>query len=204
MDEKKDLENQLFRNEYDLILSELNKNKILIDEFYDLHKSTKQYKEAIPILINCFPIIKTNHMKEVIIRFLSVPWARNTNAIDLMLKEFYNPEIDRSIRWAIGNAIDVLASDKNYDEIEKIIKNDDFGSSRQMVVSCLSRMKKNKNKAILLAIESLPKESLTGHAINVLRKMNAYEAAPYIEKYLTHENSFYRKEAKKAIKKFSK
>lgn len=81
----------------------------------------------------------------------------------------------------------------------KIVSNTNFGASRQMVVLLLGKIKAQDSIPVLLNLIDDP--VITGHVINALGQFKREDFRPYFEKYLNHKNSFYRREARKAISK---
>jgi len=184
------------------ILSELSQVGFDIEWIQDLYHKPYDYRIAIPILLRWLPRVENPDVKEVIVRALSVPWARHTEAPALLVEEFRRSEGDSGLKWAIGNALSVVADDDVLSDIIGLIKDPTHGQAREMLAVALGNMKTPDVKYFL--IELLDKEDLVGHAIMALRKLKAKEARPAIERFLTHPKSWVRREAKKALARIDK
>ncbi len=184
------------------ILPELSQVGLDVESIGNLYTKRFDYQRAIPILLRWLPRVTNLDVKEDIVRALSVPWARSTEAPELLVEEFRRAEDIISLKWAIGNALSVVADDKVLTEIVELIKDSKNGKAREMLVVALGNMKTPDVKYFL--IELLKDENLAGYAIMALRKLKSLEARPYIEPLLGHPKSWIRREAKKAITKFDK
>jgi HEAT repeat protein len=168
----------------------------------DLRRSGTQYEGAIPILISWLPKLDAFNVKESIVRTLSVPWARGI-ATKPVLEEFYKaPKEASSLRWAIGNAMEVIADPSVADEILKIVADPSNGSARQMFVLALGKLRYHQAVPVLLAL--LKQDEVAGHAVEALGNLKATEAKGAIEGMLKHPQSWVRKGAKTALAKISK
>jgi hypothetical protein len=182
----------------DLHASDNNVQKVgdLIEQY---QKSGIPYKNAIPILIEWLPHIEYIPLKEDIVRMLSVPWAK-PQALGTMVREFYKVgDQNHSLRWAIGNAIEVLADENAFDDLVKIALDNSFGTDRQMVVLALAKMKNHDVVEVLIKL--LGDEDVAGHAVAALRKLKnrSKPARPYLERFLKHPKAWIRKEARGAL-----
>lgn len=105
------------------------------------------------------------------------------------------------MKWAIGNALSVVADDTVYDDIVEIVADRSHAKSREMVAVALGNM---KNPGAVDVLIGLLDDDIAGHALLALRKLGAVRARPYVEPFLTHPRTWWRNEAKKAIAKFDK
>jgi HEAT repeat protein len=158
------------------------------------------YRKAVPILLKWLPIVEDAYVKETIVRSLSVKYARPL-ATHVLLEEFHraSPEAELGLKWAIGNALSIVAEKADVDDLLAIVKNPVHGRAREMVVSALGGLK--EPKAIPILVDLLNDEDVVGHAIKALGKLKAIEALPAIKKYLNHPNAWVRREVEMAIKK---
>ena len=88
----------------------------------DLYSKKLNYKDAIPVLLQWLPRIENLDVKEDIVRALSVPWAKHTAAPKLLVEEFRKPVINPGLKWAIGNALSVVADDDVLNDIVGLIQ----------------------------------------------------------------------------------
>jgi hypothetical protein len=171
----------------------------------DLRRSRKVYLAAIPILLHWLPRVhSTNekellHVKESIVRCLTVPWAKGIAAPQLIDEFFKAPKEAESFRWAVGNALEVIADDSVADQIIEIASDRSNGTARQMFVLALSKLKHPRSISVLM--ELLNDEQVAGHAVQALGNLKALEAKSAIEKMLKHPKAWVRKSASSALKK---
>ena len=169
-----------------------------VDSIYDLVNTKKPYPEAIPVLLELLRRPFSNaRIKEGIIRALTVKEAKG-KAAPALLGQFTKTS-DPLLRWAIGNAISVVAIRSDLGEITKLVENSDFGDSRQMLVITLGKMGTNDCEDVLLRL--LKNGELIGHVIWSLGNLKSTNAKENILPYLTDSNIWIRKEAANAIKK---
>lgn len=165
----------------------------------ELRKSGTTYRAAIPVLLKWLPHLKAIRLKEAVVRVLSVPWAK-PEAARVLIREFQRFDFtDDSYRWAVGNALEVVADLSVLDDLLKIAEDSRYGTARQMVVLALGRVKSHKVTDVL--IELLKDKDVRGHAIAALGNQGHWSSIAAIKPLLTDTNSWIRKEAHKAIKK---
>ncbi|MCG8568692.1 MAG: HEAT repeat domain-containing protein [Spirochaetes bacterium] len=135
---------------------------------------------------------------------MSVKWAMNTTATSLLLAEFENVKESSGfgLRWAIGNALGVLASDDILDELIKLATDKKYGTARQMIVFGLGKLK--DQQVIDVLINLLNDDDVISHAVTALGKLKTKKAIPHIKPLLNHPKPLVRREAKKAIMKIEK
>lgn len=156
--------------------------------------SAKPFKK---ILIKYLDMLKGNELL-MIIRALSEKGIRD---VAPKLIKIFNThgEYANFDLWPVGNAISIIDDETTYEEVLKICMTPSFGSSRQMLLITLRKMKTEKSFKAL--INSLNDESIRGHAIEELRKWGNPKALPYIEKTEVRKGIFEEKAKKKAIEK---
>ncbi len=153
-------------------------------------------------MLRWLPRIENPAVKEAIVRALSVPWARRTEAPVLLVEEFRRSKSDFSLNWAIGNALSVVADDDVLTDIVGLIHDKTYGKAREMLVVALGNMNAIDVKYTL--IDLLEDEELAGYGIVALGKLKIKETRPAIERFLTHPKSWVRREAKKALERIDK
>lgn len=184
------------------VLAELSQAGFDVEWISDLYNERFDYRRAIPILLRWLPRVENPAVKEAIVRALSVPWARRTEASNLLVEEFRRSKSDFSLNWAIGNALSVVADDGVLNDIIGLIRDKTYGKAREMLVVALGNMKTLDVKYTL--IELLEDEDLAGYAIMALGKLKTKEARHAIERFLNHPKSWVRREAKKALARIDK
>jgi len=185
------------------LIDELRKAGFDIDLVQDLYTKRINYKKAVPILAKWLPQISDFDCKETIVRALSVKTPESDIVAKILIREYINTDNSRKLyKWAIGNSLNSIANDAVLDDIIQIATDKRHGSAREMVVLSLKNMK--GERAIDTLISLVGDIEVTGHALLALGHLKASKARCLIEKYTTHPNTFWRNEAKKAIKKIDK
>ncbi len=184
------------------VLAELAAAGFDVESIGDLRRLGTPYPKAVPVLIRWLPSVQDVAVKEDIVRTLSVPWARE--AASLLLAEFEQAEdsTGTGIRWAIGNALEVLANDEIAEGMIRLATNREYGTARQMVVVGLGKLKDPRILDVLT--ELLGDEDVVGHAVMALGKLRTKTARSRIESLLNHPKPLVRKEAKKALARIDK
>ena len=167
----------------------------------ELRTSRTVYELAIPILVHWLPRVTDPSAKESIVRTLSVPWGGSL-ATRALLDEFYRARREWvSLKWAIGNAMEVVADPAVAKEIVSIVVEPSHGTTRQMFVLALGKI--GCRDSIPTLIQLLEDGDVAGHAVMALGKMAAHEAAPMLERLSTNGKPWVRKEAVKALKRIA-
>jgi hypothetical protein len=177
-----------------------------VDSVMQLVDLGVEYKGAIPILLKWLPQVAFPPLKEGIVRMLSVPWAK-PSAVGPLLREFKrdDPSTTPSVRWAVGNALEVLADDSIFEDLSQFATDRRYGDARQMIIRALGKMKNPEAVPVLITLlRAKHEDEVALTAIQVLGKLRAKEARPYIEPFLGDSRSWVRKDARKALEKISK
>jgi HEAT repeat protein len=174
-----------------------------IDSIADLYNRRFNYEAAIPILLDWFPRVKSPDVKESMARALTVRWAR-PEAAPMMLAELgrlRDSEEERSLRFAVANALVEVADDSVFEELVELVQDDRYPiADRGRLVVAFANMQEERERAIEV-LRSLLDEDVAPHAIAALGELGATEACAQIEPFLEHEDSWVREEAKKALRK---
>jgi HEAT repeat protein len=164
----------------------------------DLFNKRLQYKLAIPILLKWLPRVERTDLKEAIVRALSVKWARPAAAVPLIGE--FRKSTDPSwsgLRWAIGNALSVVADDSVFDDVVQLLQAKAYGRAREMLPLALAQMK--NPAAVDVLIESLSDQHLAPRAIQALGKLRAKKAKAALKPFTERAEPWIRKEALKAL-----
>jgi HEAT repeat protein len=186
------------RNSAAPIVADLVKAGFPIQSIADLFDKGLDYHAAVPILLDWLPRVSNRDVKEDIVRALSVKWAK-PHAARALISEFHRAQ-DTSgddIRWAIGNALEVVADDSVFDELVEIVQDRRCGRARQMVAVALGNVKRPEAVEVLLGL--LNDDEILGHVIIGLGRLKAPRARSAIERYANYPVAWIRKAAKKAI-----
>jgi HEAT repeat protein len=147
--------------------------------------------------------MKNTDVAEVIVRAVSVPWAKNV-AVEPLIKrlKMEKGSENKSLAWAIGNALYVVATKSNADELLEIINDNTYKNARQMIILKIGIMKIRQSEDIL--IQLLSDEGVRGHAIAALGYLGSLKSKPYIQNYINHSNKWIQTESRKAINRINK
>ena len=176
-----------------------------IKSVFDLVNSRRAYPEAIPVLLECLALAKEPWIKEGVVRALTVKEARG-KAETALVTEFRavppNPKANLGLKWTIGNALSIVATDAVFSDLVDLLKDKQNGRSREMLAVALGNMK--NPAAVDVLINLLNDDEIAGHALMGLAKLKAQKSRPYIERFLNHPKPWVRKEASKAFAKLNK
>jgi len=180
------------------ILKDLAQIGFHLEWISDLFNRKYDYREAIPVLMDWLPLVENKDIKEEIVRALSVPWAK-PRAASLLIHEFKKADNSEelSLKWAIGNALAVVADDSVFSEIVELVRDRQHGRAREMLAVSLGNM--SNPGAVDVLIELLDNNDLVGHVLMGLSKLKAEKARAKIETFLTHPTAWVRSTAKKAL-----
>ncbi len=169
----------------------------------DLYTKHLNYKSAIPILLEWLPRTQNVDLKEEIVRALSVSWAKPvaSNALLAEFRKLKQANNDR-LRWAIANALSVVADDSVSAEIVELIQDLQYGKAREMLALALGNMKEPYVQDVLINL--LDDDEIVGHVVIALGRLKSKKAKPYIEPLLAHPKAWVRREAMRALKKIDK
>lgn len=192
---------KIFQEDH-IVVKALQKVGIEVQSVYDLVNTSQSYEAAIPVLLELLPKVKEEVIKEGIVRALTVKEAR-CRASRPLLHEFKGVDCHQvNLKWAIGNALSMVADDDVFAEIVDLAKDKKHGQAREMLMLALANMKNPEVVDVL--IEFLKDEEVAGHAITALGKLKATKAQKTIEPFLDHQKTWIRKEASKALVKIKK
>ncbi|MFI5626319.1 HEAT repeat domain-containing protein [Nocardioides sp. NPDC051685] len=174
-----------------------------VASLHELRESGTRYKSAVPVLVDALATPEDLGELEAIVRALSVPWAK---------KEALAPLIDRfrslpntgdrrveSVRWAIGNAIEVLWDDTLYDELVGLLSDRRYGRAREMIVEGTRKSKRPEIVDTLVSLLTDP--DVNGHAVLALARVKVpiTGARPGLETMLNDDRSWVRTATVRAL-----
>ncbi|MBC8061053.1 MAG: hypothetical protein H7Y18_10335 [Clostridiaceae bacterium] len=141
-------------------------------------------------------MFEQRNYKDAIVGMLGVKGFYDATEILLKLYSDESTEIDK---WAIGDALYSIQDSRFEDEYIDIISKVNNGTSRQMIVILVGKLR--CEKAIPVLIKLLQNSDVVGHSIMALGYFKNVELILLIEPFLHHEKRWIRKEAEKAIKR---
>lgn len=169
---RNELEHQLNKNELPL-LRELGAAGVKVSSVWDLVNTKESYPSAIPILIEHLSRNYHYKNKEGIVRALSVKEAIG-KASQALIEEYNrtSKELD-TYRWAIGNSVFTTITNKDVDEVLKIVQDRSNGQSRHMFILALGKVRSKKIDQVLT--ELLHDNEVASYASEALGKINPRE-----------------------------
>lgn len=194
------------RDEEDkLVTADLNRLGMGVSSVFDLMKWTQPYPAAVPVLLEHLSRVQDKGVKESIVRALTTKEARGI-ADAALVAEFLNirpsQTADIGLKWAIGNALSIVATDASFADIVSLVKNRQHGKSREMLAVALGNMK--TPAAVDVLIDLLNDDEIAGHALIALGRLRAQKSRTHIERFLNHPKPWVRKEASNALVKLNK
>jgi HEAT repeat protein len=185
-----------YRRDAKDLLAELNTGGFAVESIRDLRTSGKTYEAAIPILLTWLPRVTNPHVKEDLVRTLSVPFART--ALPFLLTAFDESEdASDALRWAIANGIEVLADNSTLEWLLYRVHNRVLGRSRQMLVMALGKL--NDPRSVTALVQLLRDDAVCGHALKTLNRLRAKVPPAAVESLLNHPQAWVRSEAAKLL-----
>ena len=163
----------------------------------EMRRSGTRYVVAIPVLLKWLPAVENHDVKESIVRALSVPWARPVAAAPLIAEFRKAPGPESGLKWAIGNALSVVADDSVFDDLAALVRDRRHGKAREMLAVAIGNMR--DPRAVDLAIELLGDDEVAGHALMAIGKLGARKARPVVEPFLNHPKAWIRAKARRVL-----
>jgi HEAT repeat protein len=181
------------------IVAELVKAGFAVESIRELLTKKLDFRAAIPLLLAWLPKVTNLDVKESIVRTISVPFAKPLAARPLVKELLDTDDSAVGLRWAIGNALEIVADDDVVDELIYLARERRFGKAREMVVVGLGNM--TDSRVIPVLLDLLKDDEVSGHAIMALGKLKVRAARAHVEPFLKHPKAWVRREAEKTIAK---
>jgi HEAT repeat protein len=184
------------------LIEELESQGFLVSHVADLFNQKLAYRNAIPTLIRWLPLISNRDAKEDVVRALSVRWARPSAAGPLIAEfEQTSTKDELGLRWAIANALAVVAGEAQFETIARWASDPDYGRARQMLVIALGHIADPRSYELL--VDLLADPVVRGHAIIALGALRDPRALAVLDGYLRDDVPWIRRAAAKAMRQLS-
>lgn len=185
----------------DGLLEELAAVGYPVGSVAELRTSRVRYVAAVPVLVRWLAQPGTPKQKGEIVRALSVPWAR-AEALGPLIDEFRVGPVPgdpmfESLRWAVGNGIEVLWDDSRFEDLVALARDERYGKAREMVVLGLGRSKRPEAGLILVGLLDDP--VVNGHAVKALGKLRDPRTREGLRRMVNDDRAWVRKEAERAL-----
>ena len=190
------------------LVEALNDSGVSVKSVWDLVNSKQPYPQAIPTLIEHLKHPYPFRIREGIARALTVKDAGKIAYAELVNEVKNMPDstdaAQHELKWALGNAISVVATKGHFDQVVQLIRDKRHGKARDMMTLRLPSL--DRTRAIDgSAIKSLDDDDISGQAVVALGKLKPEKARTHIERVLAqHPQPWVQKEAKKALMKLNK
>jgi len=176
------------------IIKEINKHGYSFNALNDLLNIGKKDKVLIPIIVKYIRSEENIMLKELLVRAIGVKGFYEVT--EVLLDEYLKSE-DMMYKWAIGNSIYNICDYAYIHEYIDIVKNDENGMSRQMIILTLG---KSKDTEALEALKQLLKSKAEiSHVIEALSYFNSTELKSLVEPFCNDNNKRVRNVAQKFI-----
>ncbi len=186
------------------ILRDLNAAGYPTGSLSELRHSRKRYRGAVPILLEWLGRVTDPQVKEELVRALSVPWARPA-ATAPMIQVFRSTDAgdttNSGLKWAIGNALEVLFDDSYFGALADLATSRQHGIARQMIVLGFAKSKRPEAVDLLVGLTDDPQ--VDGHALKALAKLKAAAARVVFEGKVGDHRAWVRAEARRGLSRLA-
>lgn len=158
----------------------------------------KHKKVIVPIALNLYCRTELEQDKRYFLGLFH--YKGFCECIPIMLKDMYSENVSDTIKSLIAENIRVIRSPAYIEDYLNLLSKEDLKDIRNPIIALVGDLK--VEKALPLLISALNEGgNITTNALSSLGNFKKSELRIYFEKYLNHENKYYRKEAKKALEK---
>ena len=200
--QREELERSLRAEEAPLVQA-LAAAGIMVSSVWELVNSAHKYASAIPVLIKHLKTSYHPRIREGIARALTVPEAKPLAAHALIEAFQHEPDgTDIGVKWALANALTVVADDSVLDDLIALVQDKRHGASRTVLTLALGNTK--NPRAVDVLLELLQDDEVVEHVLTVLGTLREQRARPHIQCLLNHPQPGVRKAAKQALAKIDR
>jgi HEAT repeat protein len=200
--QRKELERSLHAEEEPLVQA-LAAAGVVVSSVWELVNSAQKYPSAIPVLIKHLKAPYHPKIREGVARALTVPEAKPMAAHTLIEAFQHEPDgTDIGVKWALANALTVVADDSVLDDLIALVQDKRHGASRAMLTLALGNTKNPRAVDVLIGL--LQDDEVVEHALTVLGTLRAQPARQHIQRLLHHPQPRVRKAAKQALAKIDR
>jgi hypothetical protein len=166
-----------------------------------IEPSTFDQERATPLLIDWLPRVRDARVKEAIVGHLKTRAAKGV-AVALLADEFRRAE-DDLLRWQIGDTLQTVVTPEQHDVLLALAQDQRYGTSRQMLIDNLWRVKSACAKQVLTRALTDPDVAL--HAGSALRRLTGNdEAARRLAGLVDHDDERVARAARENLKRAEK
>jgi len=180
------------------ILADLVEAGLVIGDLGDLMQDM-DYREQVPILAGWLGRTENLVLKDLLVRSLSVPWAKP--AADALLAELGRFDLPWEYRWQVGNALYELKDRSLGERLVPLLEDPRQDRGAEMALIALGRTKYPPALDVLVA--KLQDPGVVGHAADGLGQLGDPAAIPALER-VEDDRDWVRSEVARAIRKLEK
>jgi hypothetical protein len=181
--------------------SELQKAGVGVEGLNELLTlDAKSGRRAMPILLHYLPRLLDASARDAVVRALTDSWARPGAARPLVAEFRASRNEGTMVRWTIGNALSVVATDDVLEDLVAILLERRYGKDREMFAVALARMN-DRDRAVSALLEAAEDEQLLGHVLWALRLINDPRARELFESNVDNPIPWQRNEARRGLEK---
>ncbi len=188
------------------IIKDIEALGIQFNSEWDFKIKSKTDAKVIPIILKHLDKDYEKFIKEGLYRCLRSPYAQDIAGRTLIEK--FKTE-DEELKWVIGHALEKAASENDIEDLITLLNDDNFNDEVKSGLTLALAMIMGKQaiphliKIVIEKKDSKETNSLVISSIEALGKLKAFEAKELVEFYTNHSDSWYRSQAKKALKKIN-
>lgn len=154
------------------VVARLRERGVEIDELWDLVNGPNEgYSDQLPALLEELGSARHVTVREALVRALAIPEARGVAAGPLLreLRRATAAGEPDTYRWVIGNALGIVATADERDELEEVALDDAYGMGRQGVLEALARLPASPRTAAV-AERAMENERLAPFGLEVVAR----------------------------------
>ncbi len=212
------------RERQDALVAQALREEAYLDvqSVFDLVNTREPYPEAIPTLLCMLSQVSEPHIKEGIVRALTVKEARGVAARPL-IEEFKKIEVPGKeqeareqgpmvirlwhLKWTIGNALGYVADKSVAEEIMELLRDKRHGGTRSELVHAIARLKPPGTVELLMELLDDENDLTALNAAQALGRMGVKAAREKIAQRFAErmrEDSWYRQRVKRVLERLDR
>jgi hypothetical protein len=180
------------------VVADLRAAGLDVDDLGELVNSNRDYRAQLPVLVAWLSRCDNRRVREMIVRALTIPAARKTNAPRALLTEFADAAED-SYRWAVGNALGTIATPREIATVMAYFRTRRYGTARQELARAIARLRPPEALEVLTA--GLADDEIAGHCAEALGVLGDPAAVPALRLVTTSQNEYLARTARAAIRR---
>ena len=186
------------------IVAELNSAGLGVTSLGEMVNTVMDYRAQLPLIVDLVRRCDNLTIREMLVRALTIPAARRSEAPSALLAEFTQaPDDDSSsYRWVVGNALGTVATEREINTIVKYFTDPRYGTGRQELARAIARVR--PPNALDVLVVGLDDEDVAGHCVEALGLLGDPAAIPHVERMTKHPKDWIAKAARTAIRRIEK